>query len=153
MLKKSRLAMSFAVCLIATAAFAQQQNPAMMARKAQMSLNMYYLATIGGMARGKLPYDAGAAKKAADLLVALAGTDWSGYWAAGTDNAADPQSKMLPAVYDNLPDLAVKQQGLEEAALKLQAVAGTGQDKLGPAVEELLSACNACHKPYRAPLR
>lgn len=140
-----------AIGALATAAQAQQKNPAVMARQSQMMLYVWNAGYLGAMAQGKAPYDAEAAQKAADSLVALTTLDESRYWVKGTDAKSIDGTRALPAIIDDPEGVAKHLAELSEAAAKVQKVAATGQQALAEAIGPVFKACGECHKAYRVP--
>lgn len=127
-------------------------NPAVKARQSHMQLNGFNLGVIGAMAKGEVAYNADAATAAANNLVALASINQMSYWPAGSDNGAlGDETKALPAIWADFPGVMEKVQAVSSAVAELAAVAGTGQEALGPALGAVGNACNECHKAYRAP--
>jgi cytochrome c556 len=108
------------------------------------------IGVLGGMARGTIPYDAEGAQAAADNFVKLTTLDQRFSWPAGSDNASVEGTRARPEIWQNFDDVVVKAMALNEAAVALQAVAGTGAEALGPALGPVGAACTACHDSYRA---
>lgn len=108
------------------------------------------LATLGGMARGNVEYNAETAQAAADNLVALTQLDGQFSWPAGSDSGSVEGTRALPAIWENFDDVIAKAMALNAAAVSLAEVAGTGQEALGPAIGGVGAACTACHDSYRA---
>jgi cytochrome c556 len=104
---------------------------------------------MGGMARGNIPYDAETAQAAADNLVALTQLDARFNWPVGSDSDSVEGTRARPEIWQNFDDVVAKAVALGEAAVALQAVAGTGAEALGPAIANLGAACTACHESYR----
>lgn len=137
---------------LATSAFAEshESDPNIAARQAHMQLYGYNIGLLGGMAKGEVPYDAEAATAAAENIASLAALTQDRYWAEGTDNFdMEGKTKALPAIWETPDDFAQKEQDLVKAAMALAAVAGDGQEAIGPALGPLGQACGACHKQYR----
>ena len=127
-------------------------NPAVKARKAHMQLYAHNLGIIGGMARGNVDYDAGAAQAAANNLAALSALDQRSYWLPGTSNAElGDETRLLPAVFESGSKAQEIGGQLAEAAAALAAVAGDGQAALGPALGPVGASCGACHELYQQP--
>ncbi|MDB2369009.1 cytochrome c [Octadecabacter sp.] len=125
-------------------------DPAVKARQAHMQLYSFNLGILGGMAQGKIDYDADAAQTAADNLAAMAGIDETAYWVAGTDNASIDGTIALPAIWDNMDDFIAKQEAIKTASLAMADVAGSGLEGLQGAMGDLGGTCSACHREYRA---
>lgn len=151
-----RLSLVALACCAAIAAPALQAqdakpDPSIAARQAQMRLNAYNVGILGAMAKGTTPYDADKAAAAANNLVMLGSLDWSIYWVPGTDNGAMPGTRALPALFDNLEDVAAKEAAFKSAAEAAAAAAPNGQEALAAAMGGVGAACGACHQAYRAP--
>ncbi|AKS45970.1 prepilin-type processing-associated H-X9-DG domain-containing protein [Octadecabacter temperatus] len=147
----SLLAGAVAVSLT-TMAFADghaEVDPAVTARQAHMQLYAHNLGVLGGMAQGKIDYDADAAQSAADNMVALIGMNQMSYWPAGTDNASIEGTKALPALWENFDNVMVISADFGAAADAMADVAGTDLESLQGAMQALGGACSACHREYR----
>jgi len=145
---------TLALSLGATAVYAAAHiNSAVGARQAQMSLYGFNIGLLGGMAQGKIDYDADAAAKAASNLAALTALDQSRMWPQGSDNVAlgADATRAKPELWANFPDVAAKGMAVNAAAVAMAEAAGGGLDSLRGAIGPLGQACSACHKAYRAP--
>lgn len=142
---------AIAATAIALPAIAQAQSieNAIAARQGQFQIMLLSLQTVGGMARGNVPYDAEAAQVAADNLVSVSMLHPGPFWPEGSDNMSVEGTRALPAIWDNLDDVVSIWEDFGAAAEGLQAVAGDGQAALGPALGQVGATCNACHDNYR----
>ena len=127
----------------------EQLKAAVKARQAHMTLYSFHLGTLGGMAKGEIDYDAASAQAAADSLAALATMSQAGYWLPGSDSDSIEGSRALPAIWAADSEAMAKGQAMADAALAMQAVAGTDLAALQGAMGDLGGACGGCHKPYR----
>ena len=149
-MKHLKAAVALAVVVSGTAVYAQNDFSAQLkARQGQMRIIALNLGILGGMAQGKMEYDAGAAQNAADSLVAISGVHQGLLWPAGSDSMSLDNTKALPAIWDANDDFMAKWSDFGTAAAAMQAVAGDGQAALGPAMGQLGGACKACHDDYR----
>lgn len=121
------------------------------ARQGIMAYRAIQMGTLGGMAKGEIPYDAAAAQKAADNLLAVVSLDASMLWPPGSDRDANPASAALPALWAEGSGIGDKAKALADAATAMQVAAGTGLDALKAAIGPVGGACSACHKAFRAP--
>ena len=127
-------------------------NSAVKARKAHMQLNGHNIGIIAAMAKGEVEYNAEAAMAAAGNLVALANLAQSSYWVPGTSNAElGDETNALPVIWESGSTAGKIAGELADAVAKLAAVAGDGQEALGPALGPVGGACGACHKANRKP--
>ena len=120
------------------------------ARQGIMSYRVLQLGVLGAMAKGEAEYNAEAAQKAADNLLAAATIDASMLWPKGSDNAAHPGTNALPAIWEEGSGIGAKAKALSDAAAAMQAAAGGGLDALKAAMGPVGEACGGCHKAFRA---
>ncbi len=117
-----------------------------------MQLNAHNISILGAMAKGEVEYNAEAAMAAARNLAALANLDQRSYWVPGTSNAElGDETRALPVIWESGSTAGEIAGKLAEAAANLAAVAGNGQEALGPALGPVGGACGACHKANRKP--
>lgn len=133
---------------LAAPAMAQDMN-AVQARQGQFKLYGHNLAVLGGMAQGRMEYDAEMAQTAADNMFHLTRHDQSRLWPEGTDSSAIMETRAKAEIWENLDDFTAKFVALQEATAALQGVAGNGLDALRPAVGAMGATCGACHEAYR----
>ena len=127
-------------------------NSAVKARQSHMSLYAHNLGILGGMAKGEVAYDADTATSAANNLVSMSTMSHVGYWTPGTSNAElGEETRALPALWEAGSKAGEYGGDLAKAAAALAAVAGDGQEALGPALGGVGKACGACHKAYQQP--
>ncbi|MEM1077299.1 MAG: cytochrome c [Pseudomonadota bacterium] len=151
---------SFALALTGAAAFAtmsptpvvaQSFENQLKARQGQFRLIALNIGVLGGMARGKVPYNAETAQAAADNLVAVASLHQGALWPEGSDNMSIDGTRAMPSIWEDNADFLSKWQDVATAAGGLAAVASNGQAALGPALGPLGATCKSCHEAHRAP--
>lgn len=130
-------------------ALAQEASPDVTARKAHMSLLAYNLGVLGGMAQGRIDYDAQVAATAAANLHAYTQVDTTRMWAAGTAQGETPGSRLLPAAFASMDDFMARFEAMEAAAATLASVAGTDLAALQGAMGGVGASCGGCHQTYR----
>jgi len=154
MIKKIAAA-TITLTIAATAVFAASHagpfDGAITARQSHMRLYGHNIGVLGGMAQGKIGYDADAAAAAAGNLLALSKLNQSTYWPVGSDSFDNANTRALPALWDNFGDVGKKATDLIAAAAAMDAAAGGGLGALQAAMGPLGGACGACHKAYRQP--
>jgi len=89
------------------------------------------------------------AQAAADSIAALATMSQAGYWLPGSDSESLEGSRALPAIWAADSEAMAAGQAMAEAAIAMQAAAGTDLAALQGAMGALGGACGGCHKPYR----
>ena len=144
-------ALSLTALGVAGAAMAQDEpfKNEIKARQGIMTYRGLQLGVLGGMAKGEVEYDAAAAQKAADNLMASITLDASMLWPKGSDNTANPASTALPAMWEEGSGIGDKAKAMVEAATALQAAAGTDLEAMKTAMGPVGEACGGCHKAFR----
>ncbi len=127
-------------------------NPAVTARQSLMKLYVHNIGLLGGMAQGKIDYNAGAAERAAANLAALATQDQSRMWPQGTDSfELGKATRAKPEIWSAGADVEAIHGDLMAATAALAEVAGKDLSALQGAMGPVGKACGACHKLYREP--
>jgi len=155
MFRLTKLAIAMIAGLtISSAAFAESHSDpitkAIKARQSVMQLYLFNISILGEMAQGTVEYDADAASAAADNMVTVASINVSAMWPLGSDLDSVEGTKARPEIWTEFPDIATKGAAMLEAAMAMQAVAGTDLASLQAAMGGLGDGCAGCHKPYRA---
>jgi len=133
------------------AAQAADFDKAVKARKAVMQIRGFYMGQLGGMAKGKMEYDAKVAQGAANGLLALSNMDASKMWPKGSGNdKLGDKTRAKPEIWSTYPEVAGKGKALKTALESLVKVAGSGLDGLKGGIGAVGKACGGCHKPFRA---
>lgn len=151
-MKKTILGLAF-VGLTATLAFADEGpfSKEIEARQGIMIYRAINIGTLAAMAKGDVPYDAAAAKVAADALAASGHLDVSMLWPMGSDNSANPESTASAAIWADGSDIMDKNAAFVTAADAMAAAAGTDLASLQDAMDALGGSCGGCHKAFRVP--
>lgn len=148
-LARAASAAVIALATAATPAVAQDFENQILARKGLMRIQALNLGVLGAMARGQMPYDAELAQAAADNLVAVGQVNHLFFWPEGSDNFSTENTLALPTIWDNYDAFLAIFDEYSEAAVAMQAVAGTGQEALGPALGGIGRTCGTCHEDYQ----
>lgn len=118
-------------------------------RQAAMTLQGKYFGPLGGMAQGKVPYDANVVARNAGYLDALSKMPWDGF-APSTQGV---KSAALPAVFSDTAKFKEAQERLQSEVAKLVSVSKGGDEA---AVKAQLGAvgksCGGCHETFREKL-
>lgn len=130
--------------MIASMALAHNgvQNAKVMARMQGMEQIGAASKTLGSMARGRVAYDADAAAAAKAALAQHAGE----IAALFEENATDPKSEAVPAIWENFADFTDKADALRDAA---EALDISSADSIGAGMGAIGGACRSCHRAYR----
>jgi len=140
-----------AAALLACALPAAANEGAIKARQGQFQMLGLNVAVLGGMAQGRVPYDAAQAQEAADNLFHLTRNTQLGMWPEGSDNAAAAGTRALPVIWSDNAGFLERYAALQGAAEAMQAAAGTDLAALQGALGALGGTCQACHQQFRAP--
>lgn len=124
---------------------------AMKARQGLMQMQQHNAGILFQMAQDKMEYDAETASMAASNLLTLTTIDQSTLWPQGSDADSVEGTRALPAIWTDFPDIMTKAKALNDAAVAMNAAAGTDLDSLKGAIGAVGEACTACHKAYRQP--
>lgn len=115
-------------------------------RQAAMVLQGKYWGPLGGMAQGKVPYDAAIVARNAGFLEALSKMPWDGF----VPSTKDVKSAALLTVITDPAKFKEAQGRLESEVSKLVAVSKGGDEA---AVKAQLAAtgktCGGCHETFR----
>ena len=151
LLKVVSVLIAIAVLQTATVQAGEMDKP-VAARKAVMKLRVFYISQLGGMAKGKIQYDAKKAQGAADGLLALAKLDMSSMWPAGSGNdKLGDMTRAKPEIWKPNSGVGAKAKDLRTATEALAKVAGTGLDGLRGGIGAVGKSCGSCHKAFRVP--
>ena len=128
-------------------AFAQAKPETLVKqRQAAMALQGKYWGPLGGMAQGKVPYDANIVARNAGYLEALSKMPWDGF----NVSTKGLKSEALPAVFSDTAKFKEAQDHLQREVTKLVAVSKGGDEA---AVKTQLGAvgksCSGCHENFR----
>lgn len=120
-------------------------------RVTHMKLLGQNMGVLGGMAQGKMDYDATAAQAAADAIASHSVIAEADHFPEGSDSDTLPTSRALPAIWTNFDDFTAKSEAFTAAANAMQAAAGGGLESLQGAMGALGGSCGGCHETYRKP--
>jgi cytochrome c556 len=145
------LLLAAAIAALPGAALAQSPSDMVDLRQGFFNLLGANVGPLAAMAKGEVAYDAERAATHAANLAALGAYNPVGLFPAGTSNADLPgETRALPAIWENVPDVGAKWGAYAAAADALAAAAGNGQAELGAALGAVGGSCQDCHKAYRA---
>lgn len=148
-MKTWSLAAAAVACLACGPASAQfrSADDAIEYRQGALGVMGHHFGVIGAMASGKLPFDAKAAQANADLVVTLSRLPWSAF-VEGSDKG---DTNARPEVWSQPDKFKAAAQKLQDAAVKLAAVAAkaTRAEDLKPAFGAAADTCKSCHDDFR----
>ncbi len=140
-------AVAFTTLLASGAALAQAKPEVLVKqRQAAMTLQGKYFGPMGGMAQGKVPYNAETVKRNTAFLEALAQMPWDGFNA----NTKDVKSKALPAIYSDGAKFKEAQDRFTGEVTKLAAaVKGGDEGAIKAQLGAVGKSCGGCHNDFR----
>jgi cytochrome c556 len=132
---------------IAGAAVAQVKPEVLLKqRQAGMTLISKYFGPLGGMAQGKVPFNAQLVQRNANYLAVLTEMPWDGF----DPSTANEKSRAKPELFkemDKVKELIDRFQG---EVKKLQTAAKGGDEAaIKSQIAAVGKACGACHDRYR----
>lgn len=148
-MKRSGMAAVVALALGVTAGTVlAQAKPEVLVKQRQSAMTLIgkYWGPLGGMAQGKVPYNAEVVQRNAAYLEALAKMPWDGFDPA----TKDVKSAALPEVYSNQAKFKEAADRLQNETAKLAQMSKSGDEN---AIKAQLGAvgksCGGCHNDFR----
>lgn len=117
-------------------------DPNVMARMSLMDDIRLNMAALGGMARGRIAFDADKAQKAQDKLAALSAKIPAVFQA----QSDDPVSESSPKVWSDWDGFTAQAVAMEAAAKGMDV---SSLDQLKATMGPLGGSCSSCHRAYR----
>jgi cytochrome c556 len=147
--KKTVIAAAVVVSLgaVGGAALAQVKPEVLVKqRQSAMTLIGKYFGPLGGMAQGKVPFDAKIVQRNADYLGALVQMPWDGF----DPSTKNEKSRALPAIWEQPDKVKDAAQRLQSEVAKLQQVAKSGDEgAIKAQIGAVGKACANCHDNFR----
>jgi len=145
------LAAGFATAL-STSAMAQ--DPFEMpfdARQGVMAIMGINMGVLGGMARGRMDYDADKAQTAANAILGVSMVDFVSLFPEGSDEMGLDGTRASMDIWDNMAGFTAEWAKVQMAAPALAEAAALGKDEMAAALGGVGGTCRSCHQSYRAP--
>lgn len=115
-------------------------------RQSAMTLIGKYFGPLGGMAQGRVPFDAKLVQRNADYLNALAQMPWDGF----DPSTKNEKSRALPAIWEQPDKVKDATQRFQSEVGKLQSVAkGGDENAIKAQIGAVGKACANCHDNFR----
>ena len=115
-------------------------------RQAAMTLQGKYMGPMGGMAQGKIPYNASVVQRNAAFLEALSKMAWDGF----DPSTKGEKSAALPAVWEKSGEFKQAAERFESEAAKLVQVSKSGDEAAVKAqIGATAKSCGGCHETFR----
>lgn len=132
---------------VAGAALAQVKPDVLVKqRQSAMTLIGKYFGPLGGMAQGKVPFDAKIVQRNAGYLDALSEMPWDGF----DPSTKNEKSRALPAIYEQPDKVKEAVQRFQSEIDKLQQVAkGGDENAIKAQIGAVGKACANCHDNFR----
>ena len=125
-----------------------QQKPEVLVKQRQSAMTLIgkYFGPLGGMAQGRVPFDAKLVQRNADYLAALSQMPWDGFDPA----TKDTKSAALPAVFNDAGKFKEAANRLTSEVQKLQQVAKGGDEgAIKAQIGAVGKSCGGCHDNFR----
>lgn len=152
-MKKALMSIAAVAALAAALpAQAQFQRPedAVKYRQSALSLIGTHFGRLGGMAQGRIPFDAAQAAANADVVANLSALPWAGFGAG--HNVGTTRAK--PEIWTDTARFTQMSNDMRQATLALQTAVkapGLTVEQLRTAVGNTGRTCQACHDAFRTP--
>ena len=115
-------------------------------RQAAMTLQGKYWGPLGGMAQGKVPYNANIVARNAEYLEVLAKLPWDGFDAS----TQGQKSAALPEIWKYAAGFKAAQDKLQSEIGKLvAAVKGGNEAAVKAQLADVGKSCGGCHQKFR----
>jgi cytochrome c556 len=116
-------------------------------RQGAMALIGKYFGPLGGMAQGKVPFDAKIVERNARYLDALSEMPWDGF----DPSTKGEKTRALPALYEQPDKVKEAVQRFQSEVDKLnQAAKGGDENAIKAQIGAVGKACANCHDNFRA---
>jgi cytochrome c556 len=143
------LAASGAALLLATAASArsfQKPEDAIKYRRSAMTVLGAHFGVVGAMANGRIPFDAQAAARNADIVEVMSHLPFAGF-TPGSDKG---ETRAKPEIWSEQAKFKERAEKMQDAVGKLDAAAKSGNlDTMKAAFGPAAQTCKACHDDFR----
>jgi cytochrome c556 len=113
-------------------------------RQSAFTMVKYHFAPLGGMVKGKVPYDAAKATANAEAVAAISKLAINGF----TMKSLSEKSEAKAEIWEDWLGFEKEMQAFEKAAANLAANAGDF-NSMKAAFKETAKTCKSCHKGYR----
>jgi len=138
-----------AALLLATGASAQSfQKPedAIKYRRSAMTVMAVHFGVLGAMSNGRMPFDAQAAARSADVIALVSHLPFAGF-VPGTDKG---ETRAKPEIWTEQAKFNASRDKMTDAMGKLATAAKTGNlDTMKAAFGPAAQTCKACHDDFR----
>jgi cytochrome c556 len=141
--------LAFTLGSVVTAnAFAQAKPDVLVKqRQAGMTLIAKYFGPLGGMAAGRVPFNAAVAARNAGYLEVLSQLPWDGFDAS----TSGEKSAALPAVFSDAAKFKTAADNFQAEVAKLATAAKGGNEAdIKAAAGAVGKTCGGCHENFRA---
>ena len=116
-------------------------------RQGYMNVLSWNMKNIGGMLKGKMPYDAEKIKTHAQDI---AGASMMNILAGFPEDSESSDSDALADIWMDFEDFESKLVDFQKAAKNMNTAAQSGdKDAVGNAMKDLGKSCKGCHKKYK----
>lgn len=143
------IAAAAAACVLAAPAQAQSfQKPedAIKYRKSALTVLATHFGALGAMANNRIPFDAAAAARHADVIAVVSHLPWAGF-VPGSDKG---ETRAKPEIWTQEAKFKGAAEKMQGEVAKLAAAAKTGNlDNLKTAFGPAAATCKACHDDFR----
>lgn len=140
------LALASTVAAPALAQFRKPEDAVKYRQSVMYTMGNHFFTRLGGMANGRIPFDAKVAAENADLVLTLSKLPWVGF---GPETNGVGKTEAKPAIWTEQAKFKDLSEKMQAEVVKLQAAGRTGDlEALKAAYRSTSSACKACHDHF-----
>jgi cytochrome c556 len=140
------LAVASTLAVPALAQFRKPEDAVKYRQSVMYTMGNHFYARLGGMANGRVPFDAKVAAENADLVLTLSKLPWVGF---GPETKDVMETEAKPAIWTEQAKFRDLGQKMQAEVVKLQAASRTGDlEALKTAYRSTSDACKACHDSF-----
>lgn len=140
------LAVALTLAVPALAQFRKPEDAVKYRQSVMFTMGNHFYSRLGGMANGRIPFDAKAAVENADLVAALSKLPWIAF---GAETNGIGKTEAKPAVWTEQAKFKDLSEKMQAEVVKLQAASRTGDlEVLKAAYRSTSNACKACHDSF-----
>jgi cytochrome c556 len=140
------LAVASTLAAPALAQFRKPEDAVKYRQSVMFTMGNHFYARLGGMANGRIPFDAKVAAENADLVLTLSKLPWVGF---GPETNGVGKTEAKPAIWAEPAKFKDLSEKMQAEVVKLQAAGRTGDlEALKTAYRATSSACKACHDNF-----
>lgn len=140
------LAVASTLAVPALAQFRKPEDAVKYRQSVMFTMGNHFYSRLGGMANGRVPFDAKLAAENAEVVLTLSKLPWIGF---GPETNGIGKTEAKPAVWTEQAKFKDLSEKMQAEVVKLQAASRTGDlEALKAAYRSTSNACKSCHDSF-----